>query len=478
MRATLTPAAGDGAVTAGLAVAALVLLAGVAADSFVAVFAAAAGLGLVVLVAGSGYRTMLTALGLQICLTITTLNQAGFYVGPLLVRVDLLALAWVLLLWLSALADGRGAGTRPGLTGWLIAAFAGLSLLALVRGIAAGNDPEVAITFALTFGGYVFFFPLLWILSRTENPIPLLLKMLVLFAGAAGLVYVITGLMGEGMGLYYRTTGLRIATRQPNAMAVILVLLAGLLWRSPRSAPPLILSIPAAVLMIAGILLSQTRGIWLGMASAVGFMFLVSLFKREREVSGPGRQVMSLVIFGVLVAAGILLVASLDLLSAGQLAQRSGSESGSYFLDLSILSRFISWGAVLDKMQGPALLFGHGFGETITYFKPEMGMMWTMAGVDGSLFQTALVMGALGTAVLALLYLAGVVEGARLFLGSSHSGRAALGLSCAGAMVVVAVASLFASPATNYRYTVLWALLFALVRHLRRREAEAARWRT
>jgi hypothetical protein len=466
------PAAEDRAVTAGLLLTALVLVAGAATENLLTVAAGAASLALVVLVAGSAYRTMMAALGLQICLSLVTLNRAGFHLGPLPVRPDLLALGWVLILWLSAVADGRRTDARPGLSGWLAAGLVTLSALAVLRGLASGNDPQVVATFALSYCGYLFFFPFLWILRYTDDPVPGLVRLLVLFAGLAGLVYVVTGVMGEGMGLYYRATGMRIATRQPNAMAVVLVLLAGLLWRSPRSAPPLLLSIPAGVLMIAGILLSQTRGLWLGIATAAGFMFLLGLFKREREVSGPGRKLMSLLIFGLLVAAGVVLVGSLDLLTAGQLAQRTASQSGSYFLDAAVISRFISWGAVLDKLQGTALLIGHGFGETITYFKPEMGMMWTMAAVDGALFQTALVMGMAGVAMVALLYLAGIVDGARLFLSSSHPGRAALALSCAGAMVVIAVASLFASAATNYRYTVLWALLFAMVRHLRRAEAE------
>jgi len=464
----------DRAVTWGLLVTAAVLAAAVAADMFIMVAVAAAGLGVVILVIGSPYRIMLAALGLQICLSLATLDMAALYVGPVMVRPDLLALGWVLLVWLAAMADGDSVPAGPGLSGLMAAVLTGIAVLATVRGLAAGNDPEVVARFFLTYGGYVFFFPFLWILCGSRNPLPTLVRMLVLFAGVAGLSYVITGVTGEGIGLYYRVTGMRIATRQPNAMAVVLVMLGGLLWRSPRSAPPLLLSVPAAVLMVAGVLLSQTRGLWLGMACAVGFMFLISLFKREREVSGPGRQAMSLLIFGVLVTAGILLVGALDLLSTGQLAQRTASESGSYLFDAAVLSRFISWGAVLDKLQGPALLLGHGFGETITYFKPEMGMMWTMAGVDGALFQTALVAGISGVAVLVLLYLAGVVDGARLFLGSAHSGRAALALSCAGGMVVVAVASLFASPATNYRYTVLWALLFAIVRYLRHLETEEA----
>ncbi len=464
----------DRAVTAGLLLTAVLLAAGVAADMFALVVAAAAGLGAAILVVGSPYRTMLAALGLQICLSLAMLDTAAFYAGPVLVRLDTVALAWVLLVWAAALADGARIPARPGLTGWLAAAFTALAAVATVQGLVTGNDPEVVFRFALTYAGYLFLFPFLWILCSTRDPLPRLVRMLVLFAGVAGLSYVIAGITGEGMGLYYRPTGMRIATRQPNAMAVVLVMLGGLLWRSPRSAPSLLLSVPAAVLMVAGILLSQTRGLWLGMACAVGFMFLVGLFKRERETAGPGRQVLSLLVFGILVGAGVFLVGALDLLSTGQLAQRTASESGSYLFDVAILSRFISWGAVLDKLQGAALLFGHGFGETITYFKPEMGMMWTMAGVDGALFQTALVAGISGVAVLALLYVAGVVDGARLFLGSAHSGRAALALSCAGGMVVVAVASLFASPATNYRYTVLWALLFAIVRYLRHLESEGA----
>lgn len=466
---------GGRSVTAGLLGIGLVMLLGVASDMYLPAVVALAAIGLLLLVVGSAYRLLLTVLGLHICINIVTLARAAVFVGPFRIRADIVLMGMVVLLWLASKADRQSTGIAMGLSGRMAAVMTALTGIAFLRGMLGQADPELVVPFTYSYGGYLLFFPALWALSRTEGSVRWLVRMLVVFGGIAGLVFLLTGITGQGAGLYYRATGMRIATRQPNAMAVILIMLSALLWKSPRSAPPLLVSLPASVLMAAGILLSQTRALWVALAASFGIMFLVSLFKREKEVSERGRQLLSMAIFGVLIGAGILLVGSLNLLSAQQLAQRGSAGSGSLLFDVSLISRFLSWGTVIDKMQGVHLFLGYGFGETITYFKPEMGMVWTMAFVDGSLFQTALNMGLVGVFALVLLYLAGIVDAARLFLRTSDPERGALALGVMGGLLVVSASSLTGSPATNYRYTVLWAVLFALVRYLRHREeVEAA----
>lgn len=469
------PASGR-VVSAGLLGIGLVLAAGALNKLFLPAAAGLAAVGLLILIAGSAYRTYLSVLGLHICLTTAQLGSAAVFVGPFRIRPDILLMALVVLLWATSSADGRRGRASTGLTGRLIAALLVLTAVGFARGMtSSATEPEVVVIFLYALGGYLMFYPVLWMLTRTDDPLPGILRMLVLFGGIAGLNYLFMGISGTGAELYYRTTGLRIATRQPNAMAMILILLIAVLWKDRRSAPQVLLTFPAGLLMVAAILLSQTRGIWLGMASAIGLMFLLSLFRREREGSGVAGQVLAMLLFVGLVALGIMLVGALDLLSTGELAQRAEGESGSLLTETSVITRYLAWGTVLDKAAGSTAgaIFGHGIGATVTYFHISAGTMYTTNWVDGSLFQMLLMMGLVGVAVLAALYITGIVDGARLFLSCRDRARSAMALGATGSLVMVAVVSLTNSAATGYRYTVLWVLPFAMIRYLRYLESRS-----
>jgi hypothetical protein len=72
-------------------------------------------------------------------------------------------------------------------------------------------------------------------------------------------------------------------------------------------------------------------------------------------------------------------------------------------------------------------------------------------------------MGAIGVVVLLGIFVSALVKAARLFLRTDSRVRAgmALGLFCAIIMLLFAAG--FASVITNYRYTVLWACLLAIL---------------
>jgi len=473
-----TPAPPSGrVVAAGLLAIGLVLAAGAINKLFLPAAAALAGAGIMVLIVGSAFRTYIAVLGLHICLNTEQLGSVAIFAGPFRIRPDIVLMALVVLLWATSSLEGRRSRVSGGLVGKLIAALLALTAVGFFRGMASPSaEPEVVVIFLYALGGYLMFYPLMWMLARTENPLSKVLLMLVLFGGIAGLNYIMMGISGTGADLYYRTTGLRIATRQPNAMAMILVLLTAVLWKDRRSAPPAILAIPAGVVMVAAVLLCQTRGIWLGIAASIGLMFLLSLFKREREGSGAAKQVLSMLLFVGLVALGIMLVGALDLLSTGELAQRAGGESGSLLTETSVITRYMAWGTVLDKAASSPI-FGHGIGATVTFFHVSRGMMFTTNWVDGSLFQMLLMMGLLGVAVLSALYIAGIVDGARLFMSCRDRARSAMALGATGSLVLVGVISLTGSAATGYRFTVLWALPLAMIRYLRHLERRSSRAR-
>lgn len=86
-------------------------------------------------------------------------------------------------------------------------------------------------------------------------------------------------------------------------------------------------------------------------------------------------------------------ISAMGILSAADIAQGTGNESGNYLTDVSVLSRIIFWSAVIERISGSYVLMGRGLCSTITCYKPEIGEVRTLFYVDSSCFQTALVMG-------------------------------------------------------------------------------------
>ena len=451
------------------------LTAGMVADKFMFIAGALVILPVLFLTFGSPVRVVSLIFALQIILTITQLSAAEFYVGFLALRVDDLLAIWLLWLWLLSLPDDRvDTGRRIGLclssTGLWVGVFLMLALVSAYTGLATGNDPEFIGEQVMTYGGYLFYFPMLWVLSR-ENAWPVVWKVLLASAALGGLIIMIKGMRGSGEGVYYRDeTGLRIGTRQPNAIGAVMLIFLGRLWKEWKSRPPLLIILPAVAVMGGSLILSQTRGLWGGVLLAMASAWILNLFRKDRGVGFGRKLVVSLTVLAVMVVLVVTVVSTLGILSATDIAQRTESESGNYLTDTSILSRIFSWIAVIDKLDGPHLLLGRGMGETITYFKPEFLEMRTMFFVDSSYFQTVLIMGVTGVAALLMVWLTALVRAARLFLRTEDSGRAGLSLGLFCAIIMLIFASGFASPLTNYNYTILWVFFLAVLQTEIRRE--------
>ncbi|HPF32655.1 MAG TPA: hypothetical protein PK907_06520, partial [Candidatus Sabulitectum sp.] len=84
-------------------------------------------------------------------------------------------------------------------------------------------------------------------------------------------------------------------------------------------------------------------------------------------------------------------------------------------------------------------------------------------GVDGSFFQLLLNTGLAGTVVLALLYARGIAGGFRLTIGAPSSGDAVTGMWLTASFTALVIAALSSSLITNYRFSCIWAFLFAVL---------------
>ena len=241
------------------------------------------------------------------------------------------------------------------------------------------------------------------------------------------------------------------------------MMMLGSLWKDWKRRPPLLLILPAILVMGGAIVLSQTRGLWGGILLALAAAWILNLFRKDPGVRLGRKMIISITVLAIFIGLVVMTVSTLGIISAADIAERTGNESGSYITDASVMSRLLSWLAVIERLDSSHALLGRGLGESITYFKPEVGEVRTMTFVDSSYFQTALVMGVTGVIFLIGLFISALIRSAKLFLRTRSSSRAGrvLGIFCA--VVMLLFASGFASPLTNYRFTILWAFILALL---------------
>lgn len=417
--------------------------------------------GMLFLLVGSPVRILLVVFAMQIVLTISQLNI--LITGIPSIRADDLLTLWLVCLWILSLPDRSMKGIRIGLQGKFIVLFLIVFGIAAYRGFAAGQSTFSLINQLKTYGAYFLYFPLLWILSDRES-CKLIWNVLLASAVIGGLIYLIKGFSGTGEDVYIRdTTGLRIATRQPNAIGAVLMVFLGKLWKNWKERPPLIIIVPAIILMGAGIILSQIRGLWGGVILALAAAWILNLFRKKDNVKLGKKLVISLTVISVLVILVVFTISTLGILSASNIARRTGTESGSYLTDISTLSRIVAWSAIIDDLRGSGIIIGNGLGDEYTCFRPDIGGVITVYYTDSSYFQIALNMGIIGVIVFLGIFVVTLFRAAKLFIITDSRRRAgtALGIFCA--VIMLLFASGFASVMTNYRFTMLWAFLPALL---------------
>lgn len=446
----------------GLVFLALLLVTGLLLESFLPVAAMLAALFVLVLMVGSSLRMLALILSVHIIFTISQLGSYSVYLGFVQLRPDDFLLAWLVILWIAAIVDGRTRGLVYGKTGSLIFVFLILSVVAAVRGLSGGADPASVSIQLKTFSGYLFFFPAVWIASDARARRVIWVVILTATVVAA-LLFMLKGVVGAGEGVYYRIqTGIRIATRQPNAIAAVMLMLIAVLWKDRRK-PPLIIAIPAIIAMIGAVIISQTRALWVGVAVALVAGWILNLVRKEAGVLFRRKFILSVATALLVLVLALFAISSLGILSVEDITRRTTSETGNYLFDPSILSRFLAWNAVLSEVSGTGVLAGNGFGATLTYYNIDYAAMRTVFWVDGSFFQTYLNMGLIGCFVLGFLYVTVITGSARLFLRTSSRERAATALGIFCAMTAILIASVGHSLTVNYRYTILWAVLMAVL---------------
>ncbi len=440
-----------------------VLVASIAADHYLIAVLLFAVPGILFLLAGSPSRVLMMVFALQILFTIAQLSIFSIRISLLNLRIDDILTVLLIWLWILSLPDRSMRGIKAGVQGIVIVFFLVLFGFSAYRGFLSGNDTFFISTQLKPYGAYILYFPLLWVLS--DNGVyRRIWNVLLASAAIGGLVYLIKGYLGTGENVYMRaTTGIRVATRQPNAMGAVLMMFIGGLWKNWKARPPLIIIIPAILLMGGGVVISQTRGLWGGIILAMAAAWILNLFRKKDNVKFGRKLIVSLTVIAVLIILIVFTISTLGILSASNIARRTGTETGSYLTDTSSLARIFAWSAIIDDLNGPAMIMGKGLGAVYTCFRPDIGGVVTVFYVDGSIFQIALNMGITGVIVFLSIFLISLFKSARLFIQTESRYRAGIALGVFCTIIMLLFASLFASVLTNYRYTILWVFFLALL---------------
>jgi len=404
--------------------------------------------------------------GVQIVFTTSLLGSISFYAGPFRLGMDDLLQMWIFFLWIGAFIDGDG---RIGRTrsGNLVVVLVSLGIIAFLHGIAAGYDAQTAAIFLKTILGYMFFFPAMWLVKDRRN-MKILVSTVLVASVAAAVWIILKGYIG-GEGVYLReTTGLRVSSQEVNVVVIGLLIVTMILWKRYRSVP-VVPTVAAILVMGAAILLGQSRALWLAVSAGALMAFVADMsrpgeggFKLSRLVS----RVLLLVVF---IGGSIAFVAAAGLLSAGNVAARSGGADGGLAGDVSLWARFLSWWEIIRTVTASpfTLVFGTGFGHRITYFRPDLVAEVSIPYVDGSFFQLLLNLGLTGSLTLAFLYAGGIAGSFRTALGTVSAGKTVLALWLTASFTALTIAALSGSVITNYRFTSLWAFMFAILETIR-----------
>ncbi len=424
-----------------------------------------------ILLVGSPARVLAAVFALQVVFTMTQLSCLSLQVGILPVRIDDALLFLFLALWLLTLPDGSMRKISIGIQGYLVLAFLGVFCYSAYVGRASGNEMLNISYQLLPYGHYVMYFPLLAVLSDRRNFV-LIWRTLLAAAVVGGIVYAVKGYTRTGEEVYIReTTGVRVATRQPNAIVAVMLMFLGRLWKDWRNRPPLLFVIPGLVFMGIALVLSQTRGIWGGFILAMASGWILNLFRKKDRVKMGKKLLVSVTVSAFLVVLIIFSVSVTGILTAGNIASRT-SETSSFTTSESTLARLLAWSAILGNQHGKSLLLGRGLGATYTSYRPDIGSVMTVYYVDGSYFQLLLNMGLVGVVVFMSMFLVTLWKAAGLFVRTENRERAGIALGIFCAVIMLLFASGFASVLTNYRFTTLWAFLMAVIQVESSRDAE------
>ncbi len=230
----------------------------------------------------------------------------------------------------------------------------------LVLGLLMGNPAGEIVGQYQAFIPILLYFPLKETCARERlGPEIVAGALVVLGIAAAAENAVMTRAALQDATKLYEIIDVRSAYGELMLMAST-VTVAGLLMstRGVRRFAPLLLVFG---IVVAGLILSKSRGFWVAALFALGVLFVVARSDQRARLVGFG-----LAGFGLFVGAAFALVPQYAMLLGTGIAKRFLSLSTAGSADLSLLNRFAENAGIRQAIaQSPIL--GHGWGATYSY---------------------------------------------------------------------------------------------------------------
>lgn len=239
-------------------------------------------------------------------------------------------------------------------------------------------------------------------------------------------------------------------------VASTLALLAKVLT---RGAPFSMLSTSLVLLvMLAGLLISFTRGLYLGFFAGFVMMLLVVGFRRSFKFA-IGLGLLALAAVGTTLALGLSLDTLISLTT-----YRGSSAVGN--LDVSSAERVLEVLAVLDELPNH-WLFGKGAGATVAVYRfgdsniKEGIVDWWF--IHNNYAQVLHKSGCLGLLIFLMLWIGALLQGIRLFQRAPSSTAQSILLATVGTLTAYMVSSITSPVMTYINTNFVNALLFASI---------------
>ncbi|MCB0719193.1 MAG: O-antigen ligase family protein [Bacteroidetes bacterium] len=234
--------------------------------------------------------------------------------------------------------------------------------------------------------------------------------------------------------------------------------LGSIVWfSSARTTTTKIAAFIASGLFSFGVLIGQSRAVWVSYALGTLFIILMRTGRaRRRIVTGITMTVAVIVVAGLAIAPG-----TMRLLAVG-LTSRVTSLENAVTNDLSLINRFHENSAVIARIRENPIV-GHGMGTQYRYFSLVYESTYYTSFIHSWYVGFVFHFGLFGFVLFFPVYVHAIVRGSRNFLSSDVPRRVRLaGLVAASALVAEMLGAMTESTFGSSDKPLFVALLFAL----------------
>ncbi len=290
---------------------------------------------------------------------------------------------------------------------WLLLAYITYATSTFAFTIALGGSLSSGIREWLPLVFLLFYFPIKEACIRSPKVTVTILKLFLLLSLFATL-----------LNFYEYVTDLQSATALWRILAervrsnerLLMVSLIGLLvfFLQARDFRSRLTMFGGMLLFAAGVVISQSRAVWIAfILSVVVILFLLDSRKRiELLTLSIGSLVLAVVV------GAIFLPGYFDLIVVA-LVNRASSLSTASSADISLLNRFVEWGAAWERiLQTPVL--GHGFGVQFHFFDLTRELTMVKSHIHSTFLGILYRHGLIGLCLYLVFYIRSIWIAARL----------------------------------------------------------------